>query len=68
MPTGLVILFAAALLVYFGAAHRVLDRMRLTDGQALLFLGLMVAGSFLDLPLVGGRSSLSVNVGGALVP
>jgi len=68
VPTGLVILFAAALLVYFGAAHRVLDRMRLTDGQALLFLGLMVAGSFLDLPLVGGRSSLSVNVGGALVP
>lgn len=68
MPTGLVVLFAVALLVYFGVAHRVLDRMRLTDAQALAFLGLMVVGSFIDLPLLRGRVSLSINVGGALVP
>ena len=42
--------------------------MRLTDTQALMFLGLMVAGSFVDLPLARGEMSLSVNVGGALVP
>lgn len=42
--------------------------MRLTDTQALAFLGLMVAGSFVDLPLARGEVSLSVNVGGALVP
>lgn len=68
MPTGLVVLFAVALLVYFGLAHRVLDRMRLSDAQALAFLGLMVIGSFIDLPLVRGRVSVSVNAGGALVP
>ena len=68
MPTGLVVLFAVALLVYFGVAHRVLDRMRLSDAQALAFLGLMVVGSFIDLPLSRGRTSLSINVGGALVP
>lgn len=69
MPTGLIILFAVTALIFFGLAHRVLDRMRLTDTQALLFLALMIAGSFLDLPLVrGGETTLSVNVGGALVP
>lgn len=68
MPTGLLILFALSALIFFGLAHRVLDRMRLTDTQALVFLGLMVAGSFVDLPLTRGEVSLSVNVGGALVP
>lgn len=68
MPLGLILLFVAAGLVYFGLAHRVLDRMRLTDTQALIFLGLMVAGSFVDLPLMGGEVAVSVNVGGALVP
>lgn len=68
MPFGLVVLFVVAALIYFGLAHRVLDRMRLTDSQALLFLGLMVAGSFVDIPLLRGNASLSINVGGALVP
>lgn len=68
MPTGLVILFALSALIFFGLAQRVLDRMRLTDSQALLFLALMVVGSFVDLPLLRGETSLSVNVGGALVP
>ena len=68
MPTGLWVLFITTAVVYFGLAHRVLDRMRLTDTQALIFLGLMVAGSFVDLPLVRGEVNLSVNVGGALVP
>ena len=68
MPIGLVLLFAAAILIYFGLAHRVLDRMRLTDTQALLFLGLMLVGSFVELPIVRGESAVSVNVGGALVP
>lgn len=68
MPLGLILLFVAAGLVYFGLAHRVLDRMRLTDTQALVFLGLMVAGSFVELPLTRGPVAVSVNVGGALVP
>ena len=68
MPTGMVLLLITAALIYFGAAQRVLDRMRLTDGQALLFIGLMIGGSFIDIPLYQGAVELSVNVGGALVP
>lgn len=69
MPLGLVVLFAVAALIYFGLAHRVLDRMRLTDTQALAFLGLMVAGSFVTIPLAArGEVRVDVNVGGALIP
>lgn len=65
MPFGLVLLFALAALIFFGLAERVLDRMRLTDTQALLFIGLMIAGSFLSIPIGAGNQ---INVGGALVP
>lgn len=68
MPTGMLILLITAALIYFGAAQRVLDRMRLTDAQALLFIGLMIGGSFIDIPLYRGAVEISVNVGGALVP
>lgn len=68
MPLGLIILFILAALVLFGAAHRVLDRMRLTDTQALIVLGLIFVGSFVDIPLSRGRTSITVNVGGVLVP
>lgn len=62
---GLVVLLALAALVFFGLAQRTLDRMRLTDTQALLAIALMIAGSYVSLPLFGQSS---VNVGGALVP
>lgn len=68
MPFGLILLLVVAALIYFGLAHRVLDRMRLTDGQALLILGLMVVGSYITIPLSRGTASVSVNVGGALIP
>ena len=54
---------AVAALVYFGLAHRVLDRMRLTDRQALLLIGLMLLGSFVDIPLLRNTVDLSINVG-----
>jgi len=65
---GLTVLLAVAALVFFGAAQRVLDRLRLTDVQALIILGLIIAGSFVDIPVSRGRAAVSVNVGGALVP
>lgn len=68
MPLGMIVLFILAALVYFGIAQRVLDRMRLTDGQAFAFLALMFVGGFIDVPLTGGSTAISVNVGGALVP
>jgi len=68
MPLGLILLLAVAALIYFGFAHRVLDRMRLTDAQALGFIGLMIAGSFIDIPLARDTASISVNVGGGILP
>ena len=57
MPAGMILLLIAAALVYFGAGQRILDRMRLTDSQALLFIGIMIGGSFINIPLSGnGRS------------
>ncbi len=51
MPLGLIILSALAALILFGAAQRVLDRMHLTDTQALVVLGLIFIGSFIDIPV-----------------
>ncbi|GMA99258.1 hypothetical protein PIPA1_20580 [Pelosinus sp. IPA-1] len=55
-------------MVYFGVAHRILDRMRLTDKQALLFILAVIAGSFIDIPLMRTPVDVSINVGGALLP
>ena len=66
MTLGLVLLIATALLVLFGAGQRVLDRLRLTDRQALLFIALIIAGGFLpDIPVT---PLFSFNIGGALIP
>lgn len=66
IPIGLILLAAAGVLILLGVGQRVLDRMRLTDAQALILLGVMFAGAFLpEIPVAGG---LSVDVGGALAP
>jgi len=52
--------------VVFGFAHRVLDRMGLSDKIALVVIIAMIIGSFMpDIPL--GRL-IALNVGGALIP
>lgn len=68
LPAGVIVLVVVAALIFFGLTHRVLDRLRLTDGQALLVIAAMIGGSFIDLPLMRTPFTLSVNVGGALVP
>ncbi|MGI6037876.1 MAG: DUF1614 domain-containing protein, partial [Limnochordia bacterium] len=68
MPLGLLMLLAVAALIYFGFAQRVLDRMGLTDRGALLFIGAMILGSFIDIPLFQNGLTVSINVGGALIP
>jgi len=66
MSTGLILLIITGILIVFGVAQRVLDRLRLTDRQALFFVLLLFIGGLIpDIPL--GRN-LSVNIGGALVP
>lgn len=68
MPIGMIVLLVVGVLVYFGIAHRILDRMRLTDKQALLVIAAIIIGSFIDIPLKTTPVALSINVGGAVVP
>jgi hypothetical protein len=66
MPLGLTLLVVASILVLFGVGHRILDRMRLNDKTALLFMAAIFIGGLIpDIPL--GRN-FSVNLGGAVVP
>ncbi|HMM21335.1 MAG TPA: DUF1614 domain-containing protein [Selenomonadales bacterium] len=68
LPVGMIILMVVGVLVYFGLAQRILDRMRLTDKQALAFIAAIVVGSFIDIPLMRTPVELNVNVGGAVLP
>ncbi|MHB9094719.1 MAG: DUF1614 domain-containing protein [Eubacteriales bacterium] len=67
-PLGVIALIVVSVLVYFGLAHRVLDRMRLTDKTALGVIVSMIIGSFINVPISFGRVSASINVGGGIIP
>lgn len=67
-PIGLILLVVISMLIFFGLAHRALDRMQLSDRAALFVIAAMIVGSFIDIPVPGGRYPVSINVGGALVP
>lgn len=65
MPIGMILLIVIALLILFGVLQRTLDRMALTDRQALLFVSLLFIGGWLpDLNL----GPVIVNIGGAVIP
>ena len=66
MSFGRILLLAVGVLVLCGIGQRVLDRLRLTDRQALLFIGLIFVGGWIPSIPLGG--DVSVNIGGALVP
>lgn len=66
MSIGFILLLLTGALVLFGAGQRVLDRLRLTDRQALLGIALILAGGF--LPDIRVTHRFTMNVGGALVP
>jgi len=65
MSGGMLLLTAAAVLVYCGVLQRVLDRMHLTDRAALMLIGLMLLGTFLPNLIIG---PVALNIGGALIP
>ncbi len=67
-PISIIILIVVSILIYLGLAHRVLDRMRLSDRGALVIIGAIIVGSFINVPLPFLPFNTSVNVGGALVP
>lgn len=67
MSIGIILLIATGLLIYLGAAQRVLDKLYLTDSMAMLVVGLIIIGSFIEITL--SRTPLVIlNLGGALVP
>lgn len=65
MSLGMILLVVLALLILFGVLQRVLDRMALTDRQALLLVALIFVGGWLPDIRLG---MVSINIGGALVP
>lgn len=68
MPIGMILLFIVGAAVYFGIAQRLLDRMRLTDKQAVWFILAMIIGTFINIPLLNGPVQATANVGGAVLP
>jgi uncharacterized membrane protein len=65
---GHMVLALILFLILFGLSQRVLDRMRLTNTQAVVILLLIIGGSFVDIPLWSGDIQVTLNVGGALTP
>lgn len=65
MRGAMLLLMAAAVMVYCGLLQRVLDRMHMRDRTALLLIGAMLLGTFLP-PLRLGL--VVVNIGGGLIP
>ncbi len=65
MSIGMILLVVIALLILFGALQRVLDRMALTDRQALVCVAAIFIGGWLpDIPL----GSVTLNIGGCVIP
>ena len=65
MSVGMVILTALAVLIFFGVLQRVLDRMYLTDRQALAVAAAMFIGTLIPNIDLG---PVAFNIGGALIP
>ena len=66
MTLGYWLLLAAGVLILFGVGQRVLDKLYLTDRQALFVIAAIVLLGFVpDIPL---GSAVSVNLGGAVIP
>jgi len=68
MPIGMITLIIVAVLIYFGIAQRILDRMRLTDKQVLAYIVFTIVGSYITLPITQGPVEVSINIGGAILP
>ena len=63
MTPGMLVLTLLAVGVFCGLLQRVLDRMYLTDRQALLLIGIMLIGTFIPNLQIG---TLAINIGGMI--
>jgi uncharacterized membrane protein len=68
VTVGLILLLVVSVLIFLGLAHRVLDRMRLNDRQALVAVLSILIGGFIDIPVFRGLWTVSVNLGGSVIP
>lgn len=65
--SGIVLLIGISVLIFLGLAHRVLDQLYLSDRGGLIFIGALIAGSFIDIP-VWRNPLVTLNIGGAVLP
>ena len=65
MSVGMILLTVVAVLVFFGVAQRVLDKMYLSDRAALILIALMFFGTLIPNVTLG---RVSFSIGGALIP
>lgn len=65
MSVGMVLLTVVAILVFFGVAQRVLDKLRLTDRAALVLIALMFFGTLIPNITLG---RIVFSIGGAMIP
>lgn len=65
--SGIVILVAISILIFLGLAHRVLDQLYLSDRGGLIFIGALIVGSFIDIP-VWRDPAVTLNLGGGVLP
>lgn len=65
MSIGMILLTVAAILVFFGAAQRVLDKLYLSDRAALVLIALMFFGTLIPSLTIG---RVQVSIGGAVIP
>lgn len=63
---GTIILLVTGLVILFGFGQRVLDKMHLSDMQAIVLIIAMIVGGF--LPAIPVTSRVSVNLGGFVIP
>ena len=66
MTIGMILLILVSILILLGAGQRVLDRLRLNDKLALLFIALIIGLGF--VPDIRLTEVFAFNLGGAVVP
>lgn len=66
MTIGMILLIITAILILLGAGQRILDRLRLNDKLALLFIALIIVLGF--MPDIRISPVFAFNLGGAVVP
>ena len=66
MTIGMILLIIVAILILLGVGQRILDRLRLNDKLALLFIALIIGLGF--VPDIRISPVFAFNLGGAVIP